>query len=94
MSNFNKYKNSKAIQEFTRLWNKINNNKLYRILLGVFTGALIGLLYWKFIGCNSGTCPLTSNPYSTTLVFGLMGGLFASDKKHKPELVENKNEQE
>jgi hypothetical protein len=93
MSNFNNYKNSKAIQEFTRLWTKIINNKLYRTLLGAFAGAVIGFLYWKFIGCTSGTCPLTSNPFSTTILFGVMGGLFASDKKSKPELADNKNEQ-
>jgi len=92
MSKFNKYTSSKTSQKLNGIWKIIMNNKLYRILLGVFIGAGIGLLYWKFIGCTSGTCPLTSNPFSTTFIFGLMGGLFASDKKSKPELADNKNE--
>ena len=31
------------------------------------TGALGGFLYWKFIGCQSGTCPIKSVWYWSTL---------------------------
>ena len=67
--------------ENTSLIKKVLENRIYRTLLGVLGGAVLGFLYWNFIGCNSGTCPLTSNPYQTTLMGGLMGGLFASDNK-------------
>ena len=37
----------------------------YRIKI-IFTvlGALGGFLYWKFVGCSSGTCPITSHWYT------------------------------
>ncbi len=56
-------------------------------IIGVTLGAVGGFLYWKFIGCNSGTCAITSNPVNSTLYGSLMGGLllssFKSDKKSK-----------
>lgn len=52
----------------------INNNKLY--LIGAIAGALGGYFYWKFVGCSSGTCMITSSPIRSTLYFALMGTLF------------------
>ena len=60
---------------------KVLTNRLYRTLIGVFGGTLLGLIYWNYIGCNSGSCPLTSNPYQTTIMGGLIGGIFANDNK-------------
>ena len=55
------------------------------ILLGVIVGMLGGFLYWKYVGCASGTCPITSSPFSSSLWGGVMGGLlfsiFQSPKK-------------
>ncbi|HEY9343432.1 MAG TPA: DUF6132 family protein [Hanamia sp.] len=45
-------------------------------IIGVFVGALAGYLYYHFIGCNSGTCAITSKPLNSTLYGALMGGLF------------------
>ena len=28
-------------------------------------GALVGLAYYYFVGCSTGACPLTSNPFIT-----------------------------
>lgn len=57
------------------------------IIAGVFLGALSGLLYWKFIGCNSGSCAITSNPVNSTLYGSVMGGLlislFKTDEKRR-----------
>lgn len=36
-------------------------------------GAVAGFLYYKFIGCPSGACPITANPYSSTLYGMLIG---------------------
>jgi hypothetical protein len=52
----------------------INDQKLY--LLGALVGAISGFLYWKQIGCSSGTCMITSSPIRSTLYFALMGALF------------------
>lgn len=49
-------------------------NKLY--LIGAAFGSIAGYLYWKFVGCVSGTCLITSNPYRSTIYFALMGALF------------------
>ena len=44
-------------------------------LSGVLMGAVAGYLYWKFVGCTSGTCYIQSNPVRMTLYGALMGGL-------------------
>jgi hypothetical protein len=45
-------------------------------IAGVILGAIAGFAYWKFIGCSSGTCPITSKPFNSTLYGSIMGGLF------------------
>lgn len=49
------------------------NHKL--IVLGVVAGAIVGYLYYYFVGCASGTCAITSSPVNSTLYFALLGGL-------------------
>lgn len=44
-------------------------------LLGTGIGALGGYLYYYFVGCVSGTCPITSNPYRMMIYGALMGYL-------------------
>ena len=43
--------------------------------IGSVIGALGGFLYWKYVGCISGTCAIWSNPLKATLYGALMGGL-------------------
>jgi hypothetical protein len=50
---------------------------LLRIVIGVVAGGGVGFAYYKFVGCSSGTCPLTSNPFITTLYGGVLGALVA-----------------
>ena len=45
-------------------------------IVGVLVGAIGGYLYYHFVGCNSGTCAITSKPLNSTLYGALMGGLF------------------
>lgn len=52
-------------------------------LLGIALGAVGGFLYWKFIGCNSGSCPVTSSPVNSTVWGAVMGGLLLSMLKNK-----------
>ena len=54
----------------------IFNNKL--ILAGAMLGALTGFLYYRLIGCSSGTCLITSKPVNSTLYFAAMGAIFFS----------------
>ncbi|GAB2629593.1 DUF6132 family protein [Emticicia sediminis] len=54
--------------------NFINNNKLS--IIGVVIGAIGGYLYYHYVGCASGTCPITSKPLNSTLYGAVMGSLF------------------
>jgi hypothetical protein len=54
------------------------------IIAGGVAGAAGGYLYWYFIGCNSGTCAITSSPLNSTLYGIVLGGLvFSLFKKNK-----------
>lgn len=44
-------------------------------IIGIIVGAIGGFLYYFFIGCNSGTCPITTNPYISVLYGALVGYL-------------------
>lgn len=56
-------------------------------IIGVFAGALAGFLYWKLVGCASGTCAITSKPLNSSLYGAIMGGLlfsmFQKEEKNK-----------
>ena len=49
----------------------------FRIVLGAVIGGALGFGYYKFVGCASGACPLTSHPVSSTIYGTLMGALLA-----------------
>lgn len=49
--------------------------KLIRPALFTFGGALLGFGYYYFIGCMQGTCPITSNPWTSTIYMGIVGFL-------------------
>ena len=49
-----------------------------KIILGVLVGGGLGFAYYRFIGCASGTCPLTSNPYISTIYGAVIGVLIAA----------------
>ncbi len=62
----------------------ILNNKI--IFIGIAIGAFGGYLYYQYIGCSSGTCPITSKPLNSTVYGALLGGLlFSGFKKEKPK---------
>ena len=46
-------------------------------LAGIFIGAAGGYLYYHYIGCNSGTCAITSKPLNSTLYGSVMGRFIA-----------------
>ena len=53
-------------------------------IIGVIAGAIGGYLYYHFIGCESGSCAITSKPFNSTLYGAMMGGLlFNMFKKEK-----------
>ena len=50
--------------------------KLLKPVLFTLGGAVVGFLYYRFVGCQTGTCPITSNPIISTLYGALIGFLF------------------
>lgn len=62
-------------------------------IIGIPLGAIAGFLYWEFVGCNTGTCAITSNPLNSTLYGSVMGGLvfsmFKNNKKEKNDISGN-----
>ena len=38
-------------------------------------GAIGGFLYYRLVGCVSGACPISSNPYISTVYGGVIGTL-------------------
>ena len=54
---------------------------ILRVVLFVLGGALVGFLYQRFVGCRTGTCAITSNPYAATL-YGAVIGYLASGGTH------------
>ena len=55
-----------------------NRKKMIKIVIGVAAGAVLGFLYYRFIGCASGTCKIASNPYISTIYWAVLGGLIGS----------------
>lgn len=47
--------------------------KFWKPVLSVAVGALAGFLYYRYVGCSSGQCAITSNPYMSTIWGGLLG---------------------
>jgi len=51
--------------------------KIKKILLTIVLPMLVcaggGFAYYHFVGCASGTCPITSNPYISTSYGGIFG---------------------
>lgn len=57
---------------------KVFIKKNWLTLVGVIIGAVGGYLYWKYVNCTSGTCPITASPFNSTLWGAVMGGLLLS----------------
>ena len=56
-------------------WQSISEERrrVIRRTVGLLLGAAAGFAYYATIGCASGTCPITSNPWISTAWGGLMG---------------------
>ena len=54
-----------------------------KMLLPVFLGGTAGYLYYHYIGCVSGHCPITSNPYISTAYGSAIGAMFINWKGKK-----------
>lgn len=47
---------------------------ILRMITGAIIGGILGYLYYKKVGCPTGSCPITSNRYSS-IIYGVLIGL-------------------
>lgn len=52
-------------------------NSLIRTVLFTLAGAALGYLYYRFVGCSTGTCPITSSARNSMLYMGFLGFLIS-----------------
>ncbi len=60
-------------------------------LIGAVVGGIGGYIYYIKVGCTSGSCPITSNPW-LSIIWGVLFGylLFDMFKEKKKKPVEEK----
>lgn len=63
--------------------------KKYKLpLLGAILGTTAGYLYYKFVGCAAGTCPITSSALYSSMYGASLGALlFSTFIKNKSKTV-------
>ena len=47
-------------------------------VITVAVGGLWGFGYYRLVGCSTGTCPITSNPWISTFYGATMGFLISN----------------
>jgi phage shock protein E len=57
--------------------------KKYLKYSAILFGAAAGYAYYYFVGCQSGSCPIQSNPYFSVLYGALLGALLIMPGKRK-----------
>ncbi len=50
---------------------------ILRLVIGGILGGVLGFGWYRLVGCSTGTCPLTSNPYISTIYGMALGALVA-----------------
>lgn len=50
--------------------------KYFKWIIAGLLGGVAGFSYWYFIGCNTGSCVITSSPVNSSIYGVLMSVLF------------------
>lgn len=50
---------------------------MLRMIVGALVGGVLGYGVYRFIGCSTGACPITSNPWVSTIFGVVIGALFS-----------------
>jgi len=64
---------------------KLDKKLIFKKIFPVAAGASLGYAYYFFIGCNTGACPITSNPWVSTIYGGIAGLVFAVPNAKKAD---------
>lgn len=67
-----------------KFFNNLSQRKFLKLLLFSSIGFIGGYLYYYFIGCYSGGCPITAKWYTSSLygmLIGAIAGFPSFDKK-------------
>lgn len=68
-----------------RKWFSGRRKAVLQLSAFVLAGTFIGYLFFYFIGCRTGSCPITSNPLYSTLYGSLLGLLWGLSKNQKKD---------
>jgi hypothetical protein len=60
---------------------QFSRNDIFRYGIPGILGAAVGFAYYHYVGCASGTCPLTSNPWTSTAYGAVVGVLLVPRKR-------------
>lgn len=58
---------------FKKIGKKMLDALSWRVVLSTIIGAGLGFAYYRFVGCRSGACPISSNPFISTIYGGVLG---------------------
>ncbi len=63
----------------------IKKYRWLKISLFGLLGGLAGFAYYYFVGCRTGSCPISGNPYISTVYGLVLGYLFSFGTKGKSD---------
>lgn len=46
-----------------------------KMIIAIVIGAALGYGYYRFVGCSIGTCPITGDPFISTIFGAILGAL-------------------
>jgi len=64
-----------------------------KTIVAVSAGALLGFGYYYFVGCRTGSCPISGSPYISTLYGAVVGLIMVFPSKKKKETADENNNQ-
>lgn len=64
------------MRRFQAYWQSLDTGKkrIIKPLFGITIGAALGYTYYATVGCSTGACPITSNPWISTFWGAMIGG--------------------
>lgn len=65
-------------QQQKTLKERILSKSFLKAAAGTVIGGVAGYLYYHYVGCASGSCAITSNPYMS-VIFGSAMGFYATN---------------